>query len=286
MVTSLHENVYQLGSFTWNAIDNDGVSWFLTRDDDWWRSTTRRLTYLDRPFANGSGRTRSWAGPRSMTFEGYLCAPTRALRDVRADQFAALCGDGGTVPLIGPGIDGQYQLDVEYSDPPDIVNVNSREFTFQLQLVAPDPLKRSVIQYTTGQMELPSTSGGMTFPTTYPVTFTATVTSGSALVTNGGVTDVGMLLRVDGPAANPHITLARGTDVRNIRIGFVIETGQWLTIDTAARTVMLNDSVSRRGLTSFEGDFTLAPGTSEISWDADVFNTTARLTATWRYARY
>lgn len=286
MVTPLHDNQYQLGDFHWNAIDDDGVAWFVTRDEDWWRGSSRRITQLDRPFGNGYCRSRSWAGARVLTFEVMMRAPTRAIRDAVMDALAAVCGDGDTVPLIGPGRDGQYRLDVEYTDPPDPVSINPREVRFQWILVAQDPLKRSVTEYTTGQIELPSTSGGLTFPAEFPTTFGATVTSGSAQILNGGRAEIGLILRIDGPAANPRINLVRGTDVRTIRCNLTVEAGQWLTIDTAARTVMLNDVASRRGLTAFLGDFTVPPGTSEISWDCDVYQPTAHLTATWHYARY
>lgn len=285
MVTPLHDNIYQLGDFTWNAVDDDGVIWFVTRDEDWWRGTNRRVSHYEKPFADGFGRSRSRAGARAITFEGCMKAPTRALRDARVDAFAALCGDGGTVQLIGPGLDGQYQLDVEYTDPPDIVSVSPREVKWQMVLIASSPLKRSVNEYTTGQVELPSTSGGLTFPVTFPVTFSGVVTSGTAMLTNGGTADVGLVLRIEGPAPNPRITLTRGTDIQTLRVDVTVEAGQWLTIDTAARTVMLNDLVSRRGMVA--GTFPiLAPGTSELSWNCDSFEAAARLSATWRYARY
>lgn len=285
MVTPLHDNLYQLGDLAWNAVDDDGVVWFVTRDDDWWRGPTRRLTQLDRPFADGFARSRSWAGARALTFEVHMRAPTRALRDDRVGAVAAICGDGGTVPLIGPAPDGQYQLDVEYTDAPDPVSINPREVRWQWLLVAPDPIKRSVIEYTTGAMQLPSSVGGLTFPITFPISFNAVVTSGTAQVRNGGTADVGMILRIDGPAPQPRITLARGTHVQTLRCGLTVEAGQWLTIDTAARTVLLNGLVSRRGLVA--GDFpVLAPGTSELSWNCDSYEADARLTATWRYARY
>lgn len=285
MTTALLPDTFELEGFVWNARDMDGVEWIVTRDADWWTPPNRRVNHLERPLADGYGRSRSFAGARVLTFEGCLIAPSRTLRDDRLDRLAALFGDGALHSLIGPGVDGQYELLVEYTDRPDIDPVNSTSVRWQMVLIAPDPLKKSVTEYTTGQIQLPSTTGGLVFPFTAPFTFDATVTAGSAMVTNGGTADIGLLIRIDGPAANPHITLARGTDVQTLRCNLTVDAGQWLTIDTAARTVMLNDLVSRRGAVS--GDFPiLTPGTSELSWDADTYESAARLTATWRYARY
>lgn len=287
MTTPLHSLVdqFELDGIVWNARDADGVEWIVNRDADWWSPPNRRVNHLERPLADGYGRSRSFASVRVLTFEGCMTAPTRALRDARLDQLAAMFADGALHSLTGPGVDGQYELLVEYTDRPDIDPLNSTSVRWQMTLIAPDPLKKSVTEYTTGQIELPSTTGGLTFPFTAPFTFDATVTAGSALVTNGGTADIGLLIRIDGPATNPHITLARGTDVQTLRCNLTVDAGQWLTIDTAARTVMLNDLVSRRGAVS--GDFPiLTPGTSELSWDADTYEAAARLTATWRYARY
>lgn len=290
MTTPILTDQYQLGDLVWNARDEDGVEWIVTRDDDWWTAPARRLSHYERPFADGYARSRSFAGARTLTFEVTMIAPTRALRDARLRQLAGLWRTGDTVSLTGPGVEAdstpaQYEVLVEYSDSPDPKSINSTDVALQFTFVAPDGVKRSVTEYTTGALELPSSVGGLTFPITFPIAFNATVTSGSALVTNGGTADVGMVFRIDGPAPEPRITLARGTDVQTLRCNLTVESGQWLTIDTATRSVLLNDLVSRRGLVA--GTFPiLNPGTSELSWDCDSYESGARLTATWRNAQY
>lgn len=285
MTTPILTDQYQLGDFAWNARDEEGVEWIVTRDDDWWTAPSRDLYHFKRPFADGFARSRSFAGSRKITFEVAMIAPTRELRDARLRTLAGMWGSGDVVSLIGPGGDGQYELLVEYSDPPDPKPINSTAVALQFVFVAPDGVKRSVAEYTTGALELPSSVGGLQFPITFPVSFDAVVTSGSAMVTNGGTADVGLVLRIDGPAPQPRITLARGSDIQTLRCNLTVEDGQWLTIDTAAKTVLLNDLASRRGAVA--GTFPiLAPGTSELSWDCDSYEADARLTATWRYAQY
>jgi hypothetical protein len=290
VTTALLPDTYQLGDLIWNARDADGVEWIVTKDDDWWTGPGRRLNHYERPFADGYGRSRSFAGARTLTFEVMMIAPSRELRDARLRELAGLFGDGDVHPLVGPGVEADgtpalYELLVEYTNPPDPKSINSTAVALQFTFIAPDSVKRSVTEYTTGEIELPSSTGGLTFPVTFPAAFNAVVTSGSALVTNGGTADVGLILRIDGPAPQPRITLARGTDVQTLRCNLTVEAGQWLTIDTATRSVLLNDLSSRRGLVA--GTFPiLAPGTSELSWDCDSYEPAARLTATWRNAQY
>lgn len=132
---------------------------------------------------------------------------------------------------------------------------------------------------------LPSTSGGVEFPATYPVEFDAITTSGARQVTNDGTADTALTLRIDGPVTEPQVSLSRGTDVQTIRFNLALDANQWLTVDCANRTVELNDVASRRGQAS--GDFPiLAPGTSELSWTANSYHSSALLTATWRSAWY
>jgi len=290
VTTPLLPDTFQLGDLVWNARDADGVEWIVTRDDDWWTAPSRRLFHFERPLADGYTRSRSFAGARTLTFEVALIAPTRALRDARLRQMAGMWRTGDTVVLRGPGVEAdgssaQYDLLVEYSNPPDPKAINSTAEGLQFTFVAPDGVKRSAIEYTTGQLALPSSTGGLTFPITYPVAFNAVVTSGSALVTNGGTADTGFIIRIDGPAPQPRISLMRGTDVQTLRCNLTVEPGQWLTINTATHSVMLNDLVSRRGTVA--GTFPiLAPGTSEISWDCASYQADARMTATWHNAQY
>lgn len=285
MTTALLPDTWQLGPFVWNARDGDGCEWIVNNDDDWWRAPGRRTAMVEHPFGDGAARSRSWAGVRSLTFEGCMIAPTRQLRDLRAAEFAGQFSDGELMQLTGPGPDGQYTLMVEWADSPDVSSYNSTAFKWQTTLVAPDPVKLSAIEHSTGLLPLPSTTGGLTWPVTWPISWTSTTIAGTALLTNSGSVDTGLIVRIDGPVTNPRFSLSRGTDVQTLQFDLALDAAQWLTIDTKAHTVLLNDSVSRRGLTA--GVFPiLAPGTSELSWNAALFDSAARISATWRDARY
>jgi hypothetical protein len=287
VTTPLLPDVFELGPFVLNARDADGCEWIVEKDEDWWKGPSRELKQYKRPFADGASRSRPWAGVRTMTFQGCLIAPTRELRDQRASELAALLFDGELIPLTGPAPDGQYSLLVEWADAPDIANLNSRAFSWQVALVAPDPVKLSAVEHSTGLLPLPITTGGITWPVTWPVSWPSTTITGTALVTNSGSVDTGLVVRIDGPVQSPRFSLARGTDVQTLQFNLTLDAGQWLTIDTKAHTVLLNDTVSRRGLTAATNGWPiLSPGTSELSWQATNYDAAARISATWRDARY
>jgi hypothetical protein len=128
---------------------------------------------------------------------------------------------------------------------------------------------------------LPSTTGGLTLPLTAPVSIAATVTSGRATITNAGTKDAGLTLRVDGPVVEPRISLLTDAGTTTLRLWLTLTAGQWVDIDTAARTVYLNGTASRRGQAS--GGWPVLPsGTAELAFDASAYDPAAALTTTWR----
>ena len=151
--------------------------------------------------------------------------------------------------------------------------------------VALDPAIYSGTEHSV-TLGLPSTSGGLTFPLSFPLTFPATVTSGRATITNAGTKTTGLRLRIDGPVEEPRVSLLTTAGTAIVRHWLTLTSGQWLDVDTGARTVYLNGTASRRGLTTADGIGwpVLPPGSWEIAFDSPVYNPDARLTAYWRDA--
>lgn len=113
---------------------------------------------------------------------------------------------------------------------------------------------------------LPAGSNGLTFPLTFPLVFGAT-TSGSITANNAGNFNTGALLRVFGPVTNPKIeNLTAGA---SIELELVVASGDYIEIDTAAHTVLLNGTASRySSLTSTSTWWDITPGDNEIRFQA------------------
>ncbi|MEU1240035.1 hypothetical protein ABZ388_06720 [Micromonospora parva] len=150
--------------------------------------------------------------------------------------------------------------------------------------VALDPTIYSADEHSV-TMGLPSTVGGLTAPFTLPLTVDAVVTAGRATIVNAGSKPTGLRLRVDGPVQEPRVSVLTPAGTAIVRVWLTLGVGQWLDIDTAARTVYLNGTASRRGLTSVEGiGWPVLPGggSAEIAFDSPVYNPDAQLTVFWR----
>lgn len=137
---------------------------------------------------------------------------------------------------------------------------------------------------------LKTAAGGMTFDATFDLTFGAVPEGGFMVAENVGGFPTPVTLRVDGPAVNPRI---RHTDFdRRLRTNITLDASQWLILDSASETVLLNGEHDRTSLLSTDSVFfDLQPGVNRIEFfDFDFLipdsaaKPEARLTATWRSA--
>lgn len=117
-------------------------------------------------------------------------------------------------------------------------------------------------------------SGGLSWPATWD----ATVVSGRVSVTNAGNVATPALIRIDGPVTGPRVTLVGGG---TLDFGsLVLADNQWLSIDTGARSVLINDQVSRAGALVKREWFDLSPGDSELAFSAADTSDDALMTVT------
>lgn len=168
---------------------------------------------------------------------------------------------------------------------PDLTLINSGKSITQAAFVALDPFIYAGAETVAGPTGLPTFTGGLLVPFTVPFTVDGVLASGFLDLTNTGTADTPLAIRLDGPVTDPSVTLQR-TDgiVQTLRFEFDLGAGEWLDIDTGARTVLLNGAASRRGQTT--GDFPiLPPGTHRILFRAGgVLNLIAQMTVTFRSA--
>jgi hypothetical protein len=154
--------------------------------------------------------------------------------------------------------------------------------------VAQDPRIYSGELFSTGAVTLPSYAGGLLVPLTVPFNINSTLVGGAANLANTGTAPAGLSVRVDGPVSQPRVGVRQpdGTLQEIVFLsGFDLPAGQWIEIDTAARTALLNGlpQASVRGQASWEMDpFPLLPGTNVLRFGASSGTGTA--TATYRSA--
>lgn len=166
---------------------------------------------------------------------------------------------------------------------PDLELIGSGKSFTQAAFVAQDPFIYGGTEIVTGPIGLPSFTGGLTVPLTVPFAVDGTLVGGFEQIVNSGTADTPLLLRIDGPVPQPMVAvLYEDGRVDRLRFSLELLSGQWLDVDTGARTVLLNGQAPQRGHVT--GDFpVLPPGTHEMHFRA-AEDTTGTVTARHRSA--
>ncbi len=225
---------------------------------------------------------------RSIVLTYELHADSSAgFAELVQDMQTAFAPGGAEIPLVFqiPGLAGGEKAQVwarcKRRQLPVALDWFYRIPTATFELVATDPLIYSASE-STETTSLPSAGGGVTFPMVAPITFGTVSTGGSIFAENAGSFDADVTLRIDGPVTNPRVENLAAD--RTIAVNLTLATGEYLVIDTKARTVLLNGTASRySSLDSSSRWWSLAPGTSEIRFRAST-PTVATLAAAWRSA--
>jgi hypothetical protein len=272
-----------LGGISLGAVDAAGVAWTLDSDGfQGWDSADVRTQYSERQADHGA-----WAGPaylaaRAITLAGKIVAPSLPALDTAMDQLAAAASLTDTVLTVAETV--PRQCTVRRSGRLLMKPVTDRIAAYSVLLTAPDPRRYS----TTLQSQstaLPVSSGGITLPITLPLTITAGATSGTITLTNAGSIATRPTFTITGPVVSPAILVQYpDSTVKQLAYSDTLVTGDSLVIDTDARTVTLNGTVSRRRYLS--GSWPeIPPGQSvTVQWVASAPSPTALLTGTCRSA--
>lgn len=152
-----------------------------------------------------------------------------------------------------------------------------------LQLKATDPRIYDENESSTS-VGLPATVSGLSWPLTWPLTW-GTVSSDSVNAANTGNFAAPVRFRIDGPIVGPEIQ--NGGTGDTLEFSTTLGAGEWLLVDTANHTVLLNGDPTLNRYSDIRlGSrwFDLEPGVTNLRLRALYAGPGAQLTATWRSA--
>lgn len=251
---------------SYNVRDSAGVQWILTKEEGFWGSPGSNATLSPRLNKHGMFRSPGWKKERIVTLTGRCYHPDyRVLRQAETYVLGLLSDPRTPGKLTCYSELGTLSLDVFLDDailctPLDIVSEPGVEFS--IQLVAPDPRKYSP-ELQTQTVGLPQDSGdGLDYsqvvsPDTNPGLYFGlpTATSGLAFGTfngsgfmtlsNSGTAPASPVFTIYGPLTNPVLTTNTGY---SMRYNGTLGASDFLAIDTAAPSVILNGATPRREL--------------------------------------
>lgn len=272
-----------LGSLVLGVTDDDGTVWGLQDFKGWHGSAASTLQLTPRARAHGATGSEPFYGARVMTLAGIVRAQTadlstKALDALNAavdlDPFQMLVSESGRIRNAMVQRQGEVLP----------VKLNNRMFRYSIQVVAKDPLKYGDL--TTATTLLPFSSGGRTYPATYPITYTGSSNTGIVRINNPGNTQAPVWLRIDGPVPAGGWTVTHIGKKQSLAFAssLALVSGEFVTADMERREILAQGQAARAGYVTSRGWFSLDPGDNDIAFSAANYSSTALLTVTTKPA--
>lgn len=266
-------------TFILGATDEFGVRWSLTTLDGWDGSPSPTLSLTQRARGHGATESESFLTARVLTMGGLIhgadtasieAAFDRLNAAVSLDPFEILVLESGRIRNTTVRRQGEV-IPTWHSD---------KLAGYSILVSAKDPRKfGDLISATT---RLPFSSGGLTFPVTFPVTFTGVSGTGKVTINNPGNTEAPVWLRIDGPVPAGGWTITHQGKQQSLTFAtaLALGAGEFVTVDMDRRQVLAQDQAARSGYVTSRGWFSLDPGENVIAFSAQNYSSTASLTVT------
>ncbi|MFE4423100.1 phage distal tail protein [Streptomyces sp. NPDC056817] len=244
----------------------------------------------ERPTSHGAWPGARYAKPRkiggTIVLMPEYSATAEAVRALR-QAFALLDEERWlTVRLHGEMLAVRARI-AQRVVPTDRGFATQGSSRMSIQWLATDP-RRYTVNEEIATTTPPQPESGLTWPLTWPLNWGEAKSTGDAAVENTGSAPTHPVIVFSGPCSMPTVT--ERVSRRRLRYAIDLAAGDELVVDTAAGTVMLNNTASRRHTamadSSPEELFVLEPGRTELSFRPDESTEDALLTVRWRSAEW
>lgn len=285
--TAVYGPQVSVGGVTFNkGPDTNGVEWIISEESGWYSTAGIKTTRAEKSSALGVVRMLEYKGGRSIAFNGVINAPNIGVLRRAQDQLLGVCplpdvlypvqvtDESGVTYMANVAIDGQIITKA----------LSAFSVAFSLQLFAPDP-RRFGTQHTLSVFPGTTSTGGVTYPVSYPVGYGIPGNTGSATVTNVGTAYADIAFTLVGPLTNPVIRNS-GTADQLTYNGF-IPSGSNVVISTASGSVLFNGSTNYRSQLTANQWFTVpAGGTITVALRTTSTQDTGSLGIVWNDSYY
>lgn len=244
----------------------------------------------ERPTSHGAWPGSRYAKPRKVggtivLAPEYKAAP-EAIRALR--QALALLDEERwlTVQLHGELLAVRARI-AQRVVPADQGFATQGTSKMSIQWLAADP-RRYVVNEQVVTTTPPQPESGLTWPLTWPLNWGRATSTGDAVAENTGSAPTHPVIVFRGPCSMPTVT--ERVSRRRLRYAIDLAAGDELSVDTAAGTVTLNNTASRRHTAMADSTpeelFVLEPGRTELSFRPDGASADALMTVRWRSAEW
>lgn len=237
----------------------------------------------DRPQEHGQFAGVDYVGPRQVILGLRAVARDLATFDNLKQQLqAAFQVSASEIPLYFDNSTRMVKARCRRRQIPLELGKKLMAADVLVEFLATDPRIYDAI-VTQASIGLPTNTGGMTFPASFPLAFGSVGTGGLLTLVNSGTFPTRPVLTIQGPIDNP--VVENVTAGRLLSFGISLASTDSLIVDLDARSVLLNGTASRRSsLRTGSSWWELAPGSSTIRFRANTYQAGAVLTVSYRSA--
>jgi hypothetical protein len=214
-----------------------------------------------------------------MTIEGLVKAPTLAALDDAFYRLSAAVPLNQFQMIVAEAV-GVKQVAVQRQGEVLETYLSNKVGKYSILIAAKDPLKYG--DAITASTALPSSSGGLTYPIRYPITYTGVSNTGVIHINNPGNMPAPVYLRIDGkiPAGGWSVNHLGQAQNLAFASSLTLNTGEFVTVDMQRREVLAQGQATRNGYVTSRGWFQLDPGPNDVAFSAVAYDPTALLTLT------
>jgi hypothetical protein len=266
----------------------DGTSFSWTQDGPaWWAGTEVRVSDQARTGANGYIAGTDLLGKHTDTIQCLLLGDDASDVGDLIDQWKAACAYSPD-ELVAVRLNALGRTRIRYGRfriPGEVDAKAARTGSLGVasaQFEALDPLTYSDDETSdaTGRV---TSAGGITWAVTWPVSWPAG-TSGAITITNGGNAPAPWTARLAGPLTYPEITHVESGRRLALDLsangGVDLGADDFLDLDSAARSILLNGSADRRSQLTIDSQWwDLDPGDNTFVLAADAGGGTLTVTS-------
>lgn len=235
--------------------------------------------------ANGSWPIPHYMPSRQLVVQLTVEAPQGALLEATIESLSAATAPGvgltsftlqvGGLPLTVTG-------NVDSRIIPTTLDYLAGYSVAQITIDCDEP--RKFAAPLSASTNLPTSTGGLTWPVTWPISWPATQVTGVTSLSNPGTATGPLTFTVAGPCMGPIITQQETGLTLAFSSSLVINAGDTLVVDCEAQTALYNGQASRSGYLVNRGWMGFAPGANTFSFNAAAYNSSALLTVSARPA--
>jgi len=268
-----------LGSLNFDAIGEDGSEFLVTDIEGWDGSAGSTVALTQKLRAPGGWLSvNPQLTPSSLTVTGHVSAPDLATLKSAVHRLKSAASLEQTTLTVSDRGGQTLTMRVCRQGPPLVQSGGLYWDEFSLSLVAADPRKFGTS--TTVRTGLPSQSGGLTFPVTFPVTWSAvSVTGQVSLVNDGNI--VGPVQAVAyGPLTDFTVTHIGSSGTRAVSVALPLLAGEYVVIDMEAETVLAQGQASRTQYVTSRAFSGFDPGQNAWAFTSSTYSSSAQFAVT------